>query len=92
MVCKKLAQRHQTTMQSSNMYLAAFQHTIYDNHVFVLLFLQSNSYYFTFTGGVPIEKFLNRSNIKRYTESEHRYRPNIIKCSYTFRLEETEKL
>ena len=38
MVCKKLAQHRETTMQSSNMYLAAFQHTIYDNHVFVLLF------------------------------------------------------
>ena len=48
MVCKKLAQHREITMQSSNMYLAAFQHTIYDNHVFVLLFLQSNSYYFTF--------------------------------------------
>ena len=51
MVCKKLAQHRETTMQSSNMYLAAFQHTIYDNHVFVLLFLQSNSYYVTFYWG-----------------------------------------
>ena len=56
-MCKKLTQHRETAMQSSNMYLAAFQHTIYDNHVFVLLFLQSNSYYFT--RGVPIEKFLN---------------------------------
>ena len=92
MVCKKLAQYHETTMQSSNMYLAAFQHTIYDNHVFVLLFLQSTLIISHFTVGVPIEKFLNRSDIKRYTESEHQYRPKIIKCSYTFRLEETGKL
>ena len=47
MVYKKLAQHCETAMQSSNMYLAAFQHTMYDNHVFMLLFLQSNSY-FTF--------------------------------------------
>ena len=39
MVCKKLTQQRETAMQSSNMYLAVFQHTIYDNHVFLLLFL-----------------------------------------------------
>ena len=92
MVCKKLAQHRETTMQSSTMYLAAFQHTIYDNHVFVLLFLQSNSYYFTFYWRCTNREISDRSDIKRYTESEHRYRPNIIKCSYTFRLEETGKL
>ena len=34
MVCKKLTQHGETAMQSSNMHLAAFLHTIYDYRIF----------------------------------------------------------
>ena len=37
MVCKKLTQHGETAMQSSNMHLAAFMHTIYDYRFFFFL-------------------------------------------------------
>ena len=38
MVCKKLTQHGETAMQSSNMHLAAFLHTIYDYRIFILFY------------------------------------------------------
>ena len=53
MVCKKLTQHGETAMQSSNMHLAAFLHTIYDYRVFcffiiyLLIFLNLNFFFGT---------------------------------------------
>ena len=38
MVCKKLTQHRKTAMQSSNMHLAAFLHTVYDYRDFFCFF------------------------------------------------------
>ena len=46
MVCKKLTQHGETAMQSSNMHLAAFLHTIYDYLIYLLIFLNLFIYFF----------------------------------------------
>ena len=48
MVCKKLTQHGETAMQSSNMYLAAFLHTIYDYRIFIFILFIFILFYFYF--------------------------------------------
>ena len=52
MVCKKLTQHGETAMQSSNMHLAAFLHTIYDYRIFIYLFI-----YFIFFFGTKLPSY-----------------------------------
>ena len=46
MVCKKLTQHGETAMQSSDMHLAAFLHTIYDYRIFIFIFYFFFIYFF----------------------------------------------
>ena len=49
MVCKKLTQHGETVMQSSNMHLAAFLHTIYDYRISFFF----NEFFFFFGTKLP---------------------------------------